>query len=1009
MFSLGLWSEFDDFEMIKLPKHTGVKCVGLSTDWVIASSTDQDLLIFRDPFIALPKPIPFQETVSEISCNQNMALLLTCQGCIWLIGEDVEKSNLFAEEGLYKSDIPIKVQSLSQNFAVSSSLSTHHAAMVSAEGFLYTWGKGENGELGNKRLKACKPTRIENGSIFKSRQVICIENHTAIVTQGGFLYIYGKSRSCHCGNISGYPFTVPELEDHFIKKAHASAFGIAVVTENYKCFIVKGCHCITGLWASHKIDSIATCAAGICGWARDKKIIYTWEPQNDWRPGKFKIMHCELENMVSGFGKGILLAADNFHKFPLIKYTGGHSPESSPFVGHDNDRTSFEQLFGSYDFGITINKETVRKEEACKTFGLMLSRCLAEPFRKIKEFSYLKWVYKRAYASTFTPNILGKIIKRINIFDKGFAFSSIKHYAKNSPQPLFSKSPVKILQKLANTKLRKIFLNLIKQTYKALYYKLIGKFTDRLILRNRLNTYFEQLIPLLKYIKNKANPFKLALKIVERQNSSKLLTSFQLWNAVASRFSRKNMLNSEKLNSALWICVKLSKVLKKTYRLTFSSISTYRNPSQIKFGLFFMASCISKFHNKMKSYSFNSILRQKARPISIENLIEVLKLILRTRYSYCFSSLKFFLIHKKNRNFIKFVLMLQAILEKSKYRQVIRGFNSFRTNFFNRTMVLEFASDRSFNARSMCKMLVTPPSESPTLELTLPMTNRNTYEASNLNTERRTSLHNFQQILVKKVADRLTNESKSSLINKTNNLIGKAKQNGHDKRMAYNESLKERQKKKIALKIHKEPSVSSTNISRKPSMTSPITKQHSKSYVFDQIAMKATKYRIGIISLDKILSKIVIIRMRIPFNKIRFYTKTVGNKPKKNFSSKPILRSTCNIFQIKDKRRLSIETGKNCVKQMNQIKVGENMYDSPIESPIPKRGDNNFTVLNSIPPPTPSMDLTTSHLKLLQSSPSTWKVKLYSLGLNKLKRTCKSIVGKMIFEVMKGGARKKVN
>ncbi|OMJ95484.1 hypothetical protein SteCoe_1077 [Stentor coeruleus] len=982
----------------------------MSKNWVIGSTSDQDLLIFRDPFIASPKPISFPETVSEISCNQGMALLLTCQGCIWLIGEDLTKSNLFTIEGLYKSETPIKMQSVINNFAISASIGTSHAGMVSAEGFLYTWGKGDNDELGNKRIKSCMPTRVENGNIFKSRQVVCIEKYTGIITQGGFLYVYGKSRNCHCGGLSGYPFIVPELEEHYVNKAYSSDFGIVILTEAGKVFIVLGCQCIVNLKANHKIENVATCLNGICGLTRDRKNIYVWESARDdkgWDFSRFKVMNCELEALVSGWGRSVVLAANDLGVMNLAKYCGSHSPEGSPLAEFDNDRTSFEQLFGSIDFGIQITKESIRKEECCKTLALMLSRCLAEPFRKIKEFSYLQWVYKRAYASTFTPNILGKIIQRINTLDKSLAFSSIFQYAKSNKSHPPQKTPISLITKVMNIKLRKNFLNLMKKGYKGLYYKLTAKFTSRLILHNRLIEYFKQLIPFLKYIKNKTNPFHFALKITERQNKSKVLKSFQLWSTITYKFSKKNMLNSEKLNSALWICVKLNKILKKTYRLSFSALSQFKNNNQIKYGLFFLCSCISKLQNKQKSYTFNSILRQKARPIGIENIIEVLKILIRSRYSNCFSSLKFYCINMKNKSIIRFILMLQGIQEKVRYRQVIRGYNCFRTNSFNRSLLLDFGSDRSFNMRSMCKMLVTPPSESPTLELTLPMTERSTYEAFSLNTERRSSAHNFQQILVKKITDRLANESKSNII-KPKNVADRMKQHGNDRRLAYGESIKERQKKKIQSKSIKEPTTSSQNITRKPSLTTTSIKQHTKSLIIDQSALKTSKYRTSLLSLEKTLSKITIIRLKMPFNKIRFYIKSLTQNSKyqvtktKITEDKIIHRSTCNIFQINEpnKRKLSIETGKNQNQsQKYGIKINGNVYDSPIESPIPIRGEDNFNNFSLIPPPTPSMDLITLHPNPIQQSPSAWKIKLYALGLNKFARTFKMLVGKRLFEV----------
>ena len=222
----------------------------------------------------MPSFNPFHQKISEICCNSGMALLLTSNGEVWLYGEDLTESNLFCLEGIYKSSVPIKIQ-ISNTFVASASMSSHHAGIVCSEGSLYTWGKGENGELGYESNKESVPTRVENANIFKSKQVICGTNYTGICTQGGFLYIFGFGEQCECGGINGYPYTIPALEEYYVVKAYSSIFGIVVLTDTEKCYISNGCLCLTNLRANKKIEYIATCEQGICGLTKDKKVLYT--------------------------------------------------------------------------------------------------------------------------------------------------------------------------------------------------------------------------------------------------------------------------------------------------------------------------------------------------------------------------------------------------------------------------------------------------------------------------------------------------------------------------------------------------------------------------------------------------------------------------------------------------------------------------------------------------------------------------------------------------------------
>ena len=296
---------------------------------------------------------------------------------------------------------------------------------------------------------------------------------------------------------------------------------------------------------------------------------------------------------------------------------------------------------------------------------------------------------------------------------------------------------------------------------------------------------------------------------------------------------KKIKITKEKTNGALQLVNQIEKVIKRMYKPLFHFLLPARNNHKLKYGLYFLSSCISKIQNKNKSFSYNSIIRQKHKPNSTEIIFNILKILFKAKIGSIFQVIKIFSINKKNKSTIKIILIMQAIQEKIKYRQVIRGYNSFKRTIFNKSMVSDFGSDKSFSMNSMLKVLVTPPSESPTFDLRPDYlgSDRSSCINSALNTERRSSLHSFQQSLIKKFTNKISQESKSGVVTKPKILTtkNKGKESVHDKRFAYAEALKERQKKKIG-KYGKETNMPLT--SRKISTTG-IGKKKVKDSLLD--------------------------------------------------------------------------------------------------------------------------------------------------------------------------------
>ena len=1059
MNSLGLWLYFENYQKINFPKHLEIEIASMSSDWIIAVSSEKNLWICNHHMITIPGCLPFSDEVIEISCNLGLALILTVKGEVWLWGEDMNKSNLYDIEGVFKSETPIKMQKFSNSPIISISLGNNHAGAVCSEGFLYTWGKGNDGELGYEAIKSSAPGRVESANIFKAKQVLCGNGYTGICTQGGFLYIFGSGVQCECGGISGFPYTIPSLEEYYVKKAYTSPFGIIVITDAFKCYIVKGCLCLTNLRANKNIEHIATCNEGICGLTRDKRNIYVWTKitEKEWEVCLYKIETSKVDLIISGLGDSICILGENIDRIPGRIISSPTSCEASPISLRDNDKKAFEQLFGAFNIEMQTTKENIQKDEGGKTMLHALNKIIGNYFRKIKEYSYLQWIYKRAYASTYTPSILSKIIQRITILDKSFAFQAVYKFSrlygnKNGKSKLSSSAAIKmrhfikkifinhifkrffnkkslyhnetkyyqginVLNNMVNLQSFKVILKILKNSNKKLYLKASVVLASKKLLKKMFINVIEKVSEYNQSFRSHTNPIYVAANLIKKSIFYKKEKYFKRWHNTKAKKSHTIddfiKITNENSNAALILVVTLGKVIKRLYKPLLNSIIPIKSSHKLKYGIYLLSSCISKIQSKNISYSFNSIIRQKNKPHSIEILFNILTALLRSRASSIFQSFKMFLINKKNKNMIKIILILQAIQEKIKYRQVIRGYNSFKRCIFNKSIISDFGSEKSFSMQSMLKVLTSINSDSPILDFNSEFLSYTQHSGidSALNLERKSSLHNFQLTLTKKFSDKLTQESKSSVVNKSKAINDKlkGKESVKEKRLAYAEALKERQKKKNNTKSAKEIGISLT--SRKKHLTVIEKKETCDSLIGVQ-KWKIMKYKNGSIALFKVICKVIYLRARYPFNKLKYFITNTGEICKEKSIVLHKVNQDLSInanIGIKNIESIKGDNHKECTKRKSKeliINTAASKYnpttnisklnlisiESPIESPIITIQED-ATKSSSCS----ALEPETSCIKEVNPfSTNNWKVKLYALGLNKLARTIKAFLLKKI-------------
>jgi len=151
------------------------------------------------------------ENVAQIACGGYHAVARTHQGALWSWGYN---GNGRTGHGLTEGDvlIPKLVTELKNTIVTQVSAGLFHTALATNQGQLYTCGFGGDGRLGHNHEQNCLiPTLVESMQDFVVQQVSCGAHHTALLTDKGTLYTFGKNENGLLGHDDEENRLVPTL------------------------------------------------------------------------------------------------------------------------------------------------------------------------------------------------------------------------------------------------------------------------------------------------------------------------------------------------------------------------------------------------------------------------------------------------------------------------------------------------------------------------------------------------------------------------------------------------------------------------------------------------------------------------------------------------------------------------------------------------------------------------------------------------------------------------------
>lgn len=174
--------------------------------------------------------------VRQIACGSGHTVVLTTDGEVYTWGRGDDGRLGHGDNGW--KYVPRIAQSLSGQIMVQITCGSYHTAAVSSNGDLYTWGGGMYGKLGHgTEIGHTAPKRVEGLVGTKVQQIACGSRHTAIITTTGSLYTWGDKESgvAGHGDTEGHQYTPKLLEKLSSKRViqlSACGFHTGCLTNN---------------------------------------------------------------------------------------------------------------------------------------------------------------------------------------------------------------------------------------------------------------------------------------------------------------------------------------------------------------------------------------------------------------------------------------------------------------------------------------------------------------------------------------------------------------------------------------------------------------------------------------------------------------------------------------------------------------------------------------------------------------------------------------------------------
>lgn len=178
--------------------------------------------------------------VKQIACGSGHTVVLTGEGEVYTWGRGDDGRLGHGDNGW--KYVPRLTHSLTGQIITQVTCGSYHTAAVSSNGDLYTWGGGMYGKLGHGNESGhSTPRRVEALVGLVVVDIACGSRHTAVVTNRGCLYTWGDKENgvAGHGDTEGHQYLPKLLERLSGKKVvqlSACGFHTGCLTDQGECF-----------------------------------------------------------------------------------------------------------------------------------------------------------------------------------------------------------------------------------------------------------------------------------------------------------------------------------------------------------------------------------------------------------------------------------------------------------------------------------------------------------------------------------------------------------------------------------------------------------------------------------------------------------------------------------------------------------------------------------------------------------------------------------------------------
>lgn len=182
--------------------------------------------------------LPPNEIASKVSCSAALTCIMMQSGRMYSFGSNNYGQCGIGSESMHAWD-PTQVLGLEDEKVVDIAAGYQHVIAATKSGRVFSWGKGERGQLGTGTVNQMQAEAVEFPKRTKIKTVDAGFNQSAALSQDGDLFVWGKLLALP--NRSGFKDqTVPrklKLRSRVIDMK-ASQFHIMFRTEDNKLWLV---------------------------------------------------------------------------------------------------------------------------------------------------------------------------------------------------------------------------------------------------------------------------------------------------------------------------------------------------------------------------------------------------------------------------------------------------------------------------------------------------------------------------------------------------------------------------------------------------------------------------------------------------------------------------------------------------------------------------------------------------------------------------------------------------